>query len=313
VTVADAPAITVVLNTYNRAELLPRALTSVLGQTHSDFEVVIVDDGSTDDTADVVTSVNDERVRYVRQANAGLSVARNTGLSAARGNAVVFLDDDDWVLDTWLERLGEPFQDPGVGVACCGLTLVSPVDHQPLDTILPVDMGGAWEHVHGLFFPGSFAARRELLSDIGGYEPEMTCSHQTELSLRLVPYCLERGLQVAPVREPLLVMERRPPTDRPMNSSRRLVRGSRILVDRHRERLRRSPEMLGYYLAIAGVNAARLGDYRDARHFLWQAIRENPRLAKNYFRLLAAFVPPIGDRLWRSSAYRDVADGLSGP
>jgi len=301
---------TVVLNTYNRAYLLPRALASVLAQTRTDYEVVIVDDGSQDDTPQVLAEIADERVRSIRQPNAGLSAARNTGLRAALGEIVVFLDDDDWVAATWLERLLTPFDDPLVGVSCCGLTLVAPDDHHVIDTLLPEDMGAAWDHAVGLFFSGSFAARRTLLSDIGGYEEQMTCSHQWELSLRLVPRCTALGMKVAPVDEALLVTERRPPTDRPMNSARRLVGGTRLLIERHGQRLARTPKQLGYTLAIAGVNSARLGDYRAARRYLWRAIRVNPRLAKNYARLGTAFVPMIGDRVWRSADHRDVADGF---
>jgi glycosyltransferase involved in cell wall biosynthesis len=305
VSTEGGPACTVVLNTYNRCGVLPRAVKSVLGQTSHDFELVVVDDGSTDRTAEVIAEFSDKRLRYVHQGNAGLSAARNTGIGEAAGRFVIFLDDDDWVAPTWLERFAAAFSDDRCGVACCGLTMVD-ADDTALETLLPGDMGPAWDHVEGLFFSGSFAADRQLLVDIGGYAPDMTCSHQTELSLRLVPLCLDRGLRVVPIRDPLLILERRPPTARPMASSERLVVGSRILVERHGDRLRRSPEMLGYYLAIAGVNSARLGEYREARRFLWQAIRVNPKFAKNYVRLGAAMLPPLGDRVWRASAYRGI-------
>ena len=87
--------LSVVVCTYNRAELLPGAIRSVLDQSYEGFEVVVVDDGSTDSTADVVARVGDPRVGYVRQENQGLSVARNTGVAHASGRYVVFLDDDD--------------------------------------------------------------------------------------------------------------------------------------------------------------------------------------------------------------------------
>lgn len=308
---SDAPACTVVLNTYNRADVLPRALESVLAQTHPDFEVVVVDDGSTDNTAEVVAEVTDPRVRYVHQENAGLSAARNTGIGQARGRYVVFLDDDDHVVPTWLERLAGPLEQPGVGVACCGATHV----HQPenrSETRLPADLGGAWDHVHGLFLTGTFATRRELLLEIGGFEPEMTCSHQTELSLRLVPLCTQRHLAVVPVPELLVIVELRASVYRPMNSSLRLVQGTEFLVNRHWDRLSRSPEVLGDLLAIAGVNSARLGSYRDARRCLFRAIRVNPRLPKHYARLVLALVPPLGNRVWHANENRHVADGLGG-
>lgn len=91
--------ISVVIPTYNRAALLVRALTSVAAQTYGDYEVVVVDDGSTDDTADVVRALQ-LPVRYLQQAHAGVSAARNRGVGVARGEWIAFLDsDDEWLPD----------------------------------------------------------------------------------------------------------------------------------------------------------------------------------------------------------------------
>lgn len=90
--------VSVVVPTYNRATVLPRAIDSVLEQTVDDVEVVVVDDGSTDDTESVVDGYDDERVRYIaHDDNRGANVARNTGIEAATGAYVAFLDsDDEW-------------------------------------------------------------------------------------------------------------------------------------------------------------------------------------------------------------------------
>jgi glycosyltransferase involved in cell wall biosynthesis len=88
--------ITVVITTYNRASLLSEAIKSVLNQTFSDFELIIVDDRSSDETPDVVASFQDSRIRYIRhEQNKGLAASRNTGLQYARGKYIAFLDDDD--------------------------------------------------------------------------------------------------------------------------------------------------------------------------------------------------------------------------
>jgi glycosyltransferase involved in cell wall biosynthesis len=97
--------VSIILPTYNRAALLPRAIESVLGQSYGDFELIVVDDGSEDDSAGVVASFTDERIRYLRLAkNGGLSKARNAGLAQVRGAYVAFQDsDDEWMADK-LER-----------------------------------------------------------------------------------------------------------------------------------------------------------------------------------------------------------------
>ena len=85
----------VVIPTYNRADVVLNAIASVLAQTRPPAEVIVVDDGSSDDTAARVRALADPRVRYLRQANAGVSAARNAGVRAARAEVVAFLDSDD--------------------------------------------------------------------------------------------------------------------------------------------------------------------------------------------------------------------------
>lgn len=88
--------ISVVIPTYNRAHVICEALDSVMAQTYKDFEVIIVDDGSTDDTSEKIkTYLSDNRVHYVKQKNAGAAAARNFGVSLAKGEVISFLDSDD--------------------------------------------------------------------------------------------------------------------------------------------------------------------------------------------------------------------------
>src|SRR5687767_7523259 len=93
------PVVSVVLPTYNRAPLLGRAIRSVLGQSYTDFELIVVDDGSTDGTSGVVAGFRDKRIRYLPLArNTGAGAARNAGIRVARGKFVAFQDsDDEWL------------------------------------------------------------------------------------------------------------------------------------------------------------------------------------------------------------------------
>jgi glycosyltransferase involved in cell wall biosynthesis len=96
------PFFTIIIPTYNRATKLPNAIQSVLEQTYTDFELIIIDDGSTDGTKEAVSGFKDERIRYVYQENAELSAARNRGVNEARGTYICFLDDDDIYLENHL-------------------------------------------------------------------------------------------------------------------------------------------------------------------------------------------------------------------
>lgn len=105
-------AVTVIIPTYKRADLVPRAIASVLAQTYRDFEILVVDDCSPDNTRAVVHAITDPRVRYVRhERNLGLPAGRNTGIRAANGEYIAFLDDDDEWKPNKLERQLAVMQD----------------------------------------------------------------------------------------------------------------------------------------------------------------------------------------------------------
>ena len=93
----NTPLISVILPTFDRADLLPRSISSVLAQTFTDWELIVIDDGSTDNTAEVVAAWQKQsaRIRYVRQANQGVGAARNRGVAEARGEYIACLDSDD--------------------------------------------------------------------------------------------------------------------------------------------------------------------------------------------------------------------------
>ncbi len=99
------PTVSVIIPTHNRADLILESIHSVFAQTYPDYELIVVDDGSTDNTREMLQPLGDQgRIRYVYQANAGAAAARNRGLEMARGKYVCFLDSDDLFLPAKLER-----------------------------------------------------------------------------------------------------------------------------------------------------------------------------------------------------------------
>ena len=201
-TAAD-PLVSVVIPAYNRASIVPRAIASVLAQTYQDWELIVVDDGSRDKTREAVEKFSDARIRLVRhQQNAGQSAARNTGIQAARGKYIAFLDSDDEWLPEKLARDVEAFEAGGdqVGLVYCGKKLVG-ADGQLLKVRMPTLQGD----VHASLLQGDFigscsrvAVRRRVLEPLGGFD-ESLCSYEDwDLWLRvakvstvaLVPDCL---------------------------------------------------------------------------------------------------------------------------
>lgn len=101
----DLPFFSVVIPVYNRANIIKKTIQSVLNQSFTNFEVIVVDDGSSDDTSNEVKSIDDKRVKYIFQANSERSVARNNGAKNALGEFLLFLDSDDSYESNHLEGL----------------------------------------------------------------------------------------------------------------------------------------------------------------------------------------------------------------
>jgi glycosyltransferase involved in cell wall biosynthesis len=118
--------VSVIIPTYNRASVVEKAIDSALGQTYENFKIIVVDDGSTDKTEELIKSkyakyLDTEKLLYIKQENNGVSCARNTGLKQADGDLVAYLDSDNLWKPRYLEKMVELFNDPEVNLAYCAM------------------------------------------------------------------------------------------------------------------------------------------------------------------------------------------------
>lgn len=182
--------VSVVVTCYNYGRYLPEALSSALGQTHRDLEVIIIDDGSTDDTrAAAKPFLSDPRARYIFRPNGGQARAKNDGIRAATGDLVAFLDADDaWAPDK-LERQIPLFADPAVGVVYSGISFMDaegrPAFHPP--AVLPMFRGNVLKPLlSDNFVPfSSSVARRSCLLGDGFFDETLSMSIDWDLWLLL--------------------------------------------------------------------------------------------------------------------------------
>jgi len=188
------PQVSVIITSYNYARFIGETIQSVLDQTYLDVEVIVVDDGSTDNTPEVLARFGD-RITCIYQRNQGKSGALNRGIDAARGRYLAFVDSDDaWLPDALERRLAVFESDPGVGVVY-GRTLV--MDES--GTLLPYMNGAPPRYpddtlrslLHGVFIPFlTFMARRTCLDQAGTYfNPDFGATNDWELYLRLSRAC----------------------------------------------------------------------------------------------------------------------------
>jgi len=157
--------VTVVIPAYNAAAYIAETIRSVLEQTWTDLEIMVVDDGSVDDTAGVVQAVDDERVRYIYQENATQAVARNTGIAEAGGRLIAFLDaDDQWAPDK-LARQIPLFEDAKVGCVYCLVARVDKTGGRIPDVSTPACRGDIMEKLllKNFIACSSAVVRKDLL------------------------------------------------------------------------------------------------------------------------------------------------------
>jgi glycosyltransferase involved in cell wall biosynthesis len=186
------PAVSVVIPTYNYGRYLPRTLGSVLAQTFQDFEILILDDGSTDDTAAVVRPyLADPRIHYRRLTNGGPSRARNLGISRARAPVVAFLDADDSWLPAKLEKQMALFRrDPALGLVYTARRVVDEAGHG-LEWQEPVQHRG---HVLEALLGGNFICltscmvRRQVFELVGTFDEGLSQAEDYDLWLRIAEH-----------------------------------------------------------------------------------------------------------------------------
>lgn len=186
-----APRFSIVIPAYNRVDQIGRAIASCLAQTCPDFEIVVVDDGSRDGTADAVEAMPDPRIRCIRQANAGASAARNAGAQAARGTHLAFLDSDDEFLPTKLKRLAEAIRadaQPGLTIWYSPLFFDRGPGNRmvkPARAIAPEERVGDYLFADdGLMQTSTLVIPRDLFLAVG-FDTGLRCLEDLDLCLRL--------------------------------------------------------------------------------------------------------------------------------
>nr|WP_298151456.1 glycosyltransferase [uncultured Pseudoxanthomonas sp.] len=183
--------VSVIIPTYNRRALVPRAIDSVLAQTRAVEEIIVVDDGSTDGTGDMLRERYGDRVRHVWQPNAGVSAARNHGMRLARGRYLALLDsDDEWMPEK--TALQAAFLDarPEFGMVVCDVERIDG-DYRHIDVFRRREViredGWAlrWLLHNPALIPASVMLRRQVVEQLGGFDEALHTAEDLEFHLRV--------------------------------------------------------------------------------------------------------------------------------
>lgn len=180
----------IIIPLYNKEKHIEETLKSVFNQTFTDYEIIIINDGSTDESENIVRSFNSEKIKLYNQKNQGVSTARNLGIEKANGKLIAFLDADDYWFPNHLETISNLYKDfPDCGMYCSRYKIKTAKNHFqfPHHNGLNDSFRGIVEDYFLSNIPfritwtSSLAIPKKILDEIGGFSPEVTNGQDLEL------------------------------------------------------------------------------------------------------------------------------------
>jgi glycosyltransferase involved in cell wall biosynthesis len=262
------PLVSVIIPTYNRAHLLSRAIRSILDQTYQNFEIIVVDDRSSDNTEEALRNIRDERIKYIRhEENRGAPAARNTGIKAAQGEFIAFQDSDDEWLPSKLEKQMKEFEigPSNLGVVFSGYWLN---DKNRRSRRPPLYLKKTDGEIHDALLEANFVAtptavvRRECFRKAGLFE-SLPRLQEWELWLRISKFYSFKH-----VNEPLVNVYHQP--DSISRNTNAFIIARKFILTKYFEEISKTPELLKqHYFDIGTLLCLNHEVAKGRKYFLW--------------------------------------------
>jgi len=290
----DNITVSVIIPTYNRASLIGRAIKSVLNQTYQKFEIIIVDDGSTDKTEEIIKSFKDERVRYIRnEKNKGASAARNIGIRFARGGYIAFQDSDDEWLPEKLEKQMKVFEITAekVGVVYSGFWRIknNKKIYIPSNKITKKE-----GYIHKEILRENFVTtqvviiKKKCFKKAGMFDERLPRLQDWELWIRISKF-----YEFKYIDEPLVISYHTP--DCISENKNALIKAFELILKKHFLEIRRNRKLLAYHQYVIGNLLCRIGKMAQGRRYLLGALKSYPLKIKC---LIVAFASLFGESVY---------------
>lgn len=282
--------VSVIIASYNHEDYITRTLRSLEAQTFQDFEIIMVDDGSTDGTVQAARSVN-SRAQIIVQENQGVDAARNRGIELSQGKYICFVDSDDMELPDRFERQAAVMEkDLEIGLVYADALVVDTQDKVlgKLSDVYPAVPGDVAQKLvtHYCFVPfATVMVRKETFLKTGLFDP----SRQAMGHMKWIEIALISKTHYDP--KPLACRRRHPFNTSQTTKKTEWYRRTRIalakLLEKHPQlRAAVGKKAINHRFAhldlLSGFYSAAEGDIRQARHYYYQAVRENPASLTNW-------------------------------
>jgi len=288
----NPPTVSVIIPTYNRAHLIGKSIKSVLNQTYQDFEIIVIDDGSTDNTEETVKSFNNFKIRYICHTNnQGVSVARNTGIRASRGKYIALLDSDDKWLPEKLDKQIKTFKSelPEVGVVYSNVLYIdeSGKNMNKLGNPKKVE-GYIYEDLLGENYVGTSSTlliKKECFNRVGLFDDLLKAQQDWDMWVRIAKY-----YRFALIKIPLV--KYRFHSNRISNNPElKIITASRILVKYANElEIRRGAH--SKHCFHIGNRFCHMGKTKEGQRYLGKAILLYPFCIRYYICMLGSLFGP---------------------
>lgn len=281
------PAVSVIIPTYNRAHIISRSIRSILNQTYNDFELIIVDDGSTDNTEEVVKNFNDKRIKYiVHKENMGASSALNTGINFSSGSFVTFNgSDDEWLPEKLEEEMkGFKTADSRVGVVYSALWEIYADEKvytpRPIHEVLEGNLHD--ELIKGNFVNGLSLIKRSCFEKVGVFDEKLPAQEDWELYIRISKYYNFKF-----INKPLSKHYLSP--DSLTLKFNVLVNSTKKIIEKHFDEFNKQKKSTAEFYRIIAADSCLNGLLNEGRNYYIRAIKKNPTNIHCYLGYATSF------------------------
>lgn len=284
--------VSVVLPTYNRAGIIHNSIKSVLNQTVKDYEIIIVDDCSTDNTLEVINRFNDKRIKYIRhKKRKGGSAARNTGIKCSNTEYIAFLDSDDEWFPTKLEKQINKFDYSSKDIGLLYTWLIHyGKDGNPLFTSKPNEKGNLLRKLLIKNIIGSASSvmvRKNVFASIGGFDESLPARQDMDLWVRI-----SQNFLIDVVPEILAKISRQNKYERISSNKIKLLTAREQFYQKYKKLLRKENLTYFYLCNLGQFYREYFEDQKKLRSYFIKAIKSKPISLRPYVLFLSSFLPP---------------------
>jgi glycosyltransferase involved in cell wall biosynthesis len=285
----------IIIPSYNRDHSIDKALEGILNQTFADFEIIIVDDGSTDSTAEIVKKYSDSRIFYTYQTNSGVCSARNNGARKATGDYLIFLDSDDTIETNWLEDFYKVYINSSADIIYCNVKMI-----YPNGAVKLIDANSPYgnltsNRIKGSDLAGSWMVKKSIFFEVGMYDDNIKFGENNELRLR---FQYEK-IQVSIVDKYNFIYN----VSSNGGGKNHLNKLNSILyiLDKHKLYYNQNKNSKKLFLQSAAVSAIRIGEVKKANELFARALLENKGDIKLWLQYLVSTNKYLSELKWKSS------------